>query len=69
MTKTMYQPAKPRVWAEGSEYGPLQTNGIDYLCPECGGYGYTPNEKTCSFCKGEEVIPLDDNRITESPKP
>lgn len=30
----------PDMFARGSEYGPLQSDGRTYLCPECGGYGY-----------------------------
>lgn len=53
-------------YADGSEYRPLQTDGHDVLCPECGGYGHVPSEKgfavTCTFCN-QGYIPLDDNRV------
>jgi len=55
----------PEVWAVGSKYGPLQCSGLDYLCPDCGGYGYLlDKDKTCEFCNGDGFIALDDSRIT-----
>jgi DnaJ-class molecular chaperone len=59
-----YNVAVPNVWAKGSKYGRLQTDGFNYLCPECGGYGTVPPDQTkCDFCDGKETIPLDDKRI------
>ncbi|MBT8449109.1 MAG: hypothetical protein KJO69_05440 [Gammaproteobacteria bacterium] len=55
-----YRPTKTK--AVGSKYG-LQTNGKDYLCPECGGYGQLYGVKTCKYCKGKGVIALDDPRV------
>jgi DnaJ-class molecular chaperone len=45
-----------------SKYGPLQSNGIDYLCPECGGYGFIDDDR-CSICNGSGIIALDDVRV------
>jgi DnaJ-class molecular chaperone len=50
------------MWAEGSTYGPLQSNGIDYLCPQCGGYGKCSGQD-CEFCNGVGTIALNDPRI------
>jgi hypothetical protein len=66
--KNEFRTIGPKMWAKGSSYGPLLTDGYNYLCPECGGYGYLPTEKKCSFCNGEKVIPLDDKRVTAFPK-
>ena len=44
----------------------LQTDGYDYLCPECGGYGYIHSiDDRCMFCSGMGVIALNDSRIKE----
>jgi len=66
--KNSYDTQIPHVFAEGSVYGPLQTDGFDYLCPDCGGYGFILDKNaTCEFCKGEGIIPLNDKRITLTP--
>jgi hypothetical protein len=52
-------------YAIGSKYAPLQTDGYDILCPECGGYGYIMDKKVmivCTFCY-QGYIPLDDERV------
>lgn len=63
-------------YASGSKYKPLQTDGYNILCPECGGYGYLagdssgsiyltaslPKSLTCTFCY-QGYIPLDDERV------
>ena len=54
------------VYATGTKYGPLLSNGIDYLCPDCGGYGFTPDADVCSYCDGKKSIPLDDKRVVGS---
>ena len=60
-----YRQRQPAMWATGSQYGPLQCDGCDYLCPECGGYGYLSTKGiSCDFCKGLGSIALDDPRIT-----
>ena len=60
-----YTQRNPETWAKGSEFGPLQCDGYDYLCPECGGYGYLYNKDArCGFCKGVGRIALDDPRLT-----
>ena len=65
--KGSYEPAIPYVWATGSKYGSLQTDGFDYLCPDCGGYGYNCNiDPKCGFCKGIGVITLTDSRIVNT---
>lgn len=64
-----YRMTSPSKWAAGSKYGPLQTDGTDYLCPDCGGYGKALDGGKCGFCKGKETIPLDDKRIVaEDPR-
>ena len=51
------------VYAHGSNYGPLLSNGKEYLCPDCGGYKSYENHKMCPFCKGKGTISLRDKRI------
>jgi RecJ-like exonuclease len=58
-----YRRTDPAMFAKGSKYGPLQSDGFDYLCPDCGGYGYLPNDPECGFCSGVGTIPLDDKRV------
>lgn len=57
-----FKPSSPRMWAKGSEYGPLQTDGYVYLCPDCGGYGEV-GKSACSFCLGNGIIELWDERV------
>jgi len=58
----------PSMWANGSQYGPLQCDGLDYLCPECGGYGFLgTNDTRCEFCLGSGTLALDDPRVTTLP--
>lgn len=59
-----YYPTHPPLFAKGSKYGRLQTNGRSYLCPECGGYGKV-GKKKCRFCMGEGILCKDDLRIHE----
>lgn len=62
--KGHYRVASPEVLAAGSQFGPLQTDGHNYLCPDCGGYGTVPPDRTkCPFCDGKQTIPLDDERV------
>ena len=62
----VYVLTDPPRWAKGCTFGPLQSDGFAYLCPECGGYGYLyDRDATCDFCKGKASIPLDDPRITD----
>ena len=52
-------------YLNGSKYGPLQSDGVDYLCPECGGYGFVGDYRyryRCRICKGDGIIALDDVR-------
>ena len=66
-----YKTAVPHVWLEGSEYGPLMTNYVDYLCPTCGGYGTTGQFNgvlPCRHCDGACTISHDDPRVTRKPK-
>ena len=59
-----FSTAVPHVFARGSKYGPLQTDGFTYLCPDCGGYGYIADkDNQCLFCKSNGTIPIDDSRI------
>ena len=52
--------------AKGSKYGNLQSDGCDYLCPDCGGYGYLLDiDSKCSFCNGKGTIELDDERVSD----
>ena len=61
-----YDTAHPPKWANGSEYGPLQSDRFSYLCPDCGGYGYMlDRDSKCSFCNGKGEIGLDDTRIVD----
>ena len=53
----------PPVWAEGSKYGPLLSDGRDLLCPDCGGYGRCGWE-WCDFCEGRGVLDVGDARLT-----
>jgi len=63
--KGHYDHTRNPMWARGSIYGPLQTDGFDYLCPDCGGYGYIcDSNKKCGFCEGNGTISLDDPRLT-----
>lgn len=48
--------------AKGSAYG-LLSDGYDWLCPECGGYGKIGVKKKCRYCKGKGTFPLNDKRI------
>ena len=68
--KHQYIVANPNVWANGSKYGRLLTDGYNYLCPECGGYGTVPPNRTrCAFCDGNQTLPMDDERIVaEDPR-
>ena len=54
-------------FAKGSNYGPLQSDGYSYLCPECGGYGFVADDNagTCKFCNGTGELALTDERIHE----
>lgn len=51
------------VYAKGTEYGPLLTDGHAYLCPDCGGHGTVPGGKKCAYCKGVGEIALTDARV------
>jgi DnaJ-class molecular chaperone len=53
--------------AEGSTYSPLLSNGKEYLCPDCGGYGLIYGVLKCNFCDGAGVIALDDKRLKVHP--
>lgn len=63
-------PEKGKRWAIGSEYGPLLTDGTEYLCPDCGGWGHVngtalvPGDK-CEYCEGFGTLPLNDARIVD----
>jgi hypothetical protein len=60
-----YHENTPPKYALGSNYGPLQTDGTDYLCPECGGYGWTQcGNVCCAFCGGSGILDMADSRIT-----
>lgn len=52
----------------GTKYGPLQTDGFSFLCPDCGGYGMVPGKAGstvgCKFCGADGVIALDDARVS-----
>ena len=63
--------------AEGSDAAALQSDGFNYLCPECGGYGQVPTyrkhinksgQKTCVFCKGSGYMDLTDSRVKDNPQ-
>jgi DnaJ-class molecular chaperone len=48
---------------KNSKYGDhLQTNGKDFICPECGGYGVVGNVK-CLYCKSTGFIQKNDERL------
>ena len=54
------------MYAKGSKCGPLQSDGYDYLCPDCGGYGYIADKNSkCDFCSGFGTIKLNDERVFE----
>lgn len=60
-----YQPVEGS-YASGSKYKPLQTDGFDILCPDCGGYATVPHkgqQVECSFCSGKGHISLEDPRV------
>ena len=61
-----YSPTKKI--AKGSKYGNLQSDGHNYLCPDCGGYGFLlDTDSKCSFCNGNGTIALDDDRVSDVP--
>lgn len=60
-----YRLTIPAMVATGSRYGRLQTDTHDYLCPECGGYGYLPGKAKCDFCGGSGTLSLDDPRVKQ----
>ena len=68
MTKGNFK-AEHGTYAIGSAYGPLLTDGHEYLCPDCGGYGTMPTScdkyegALCEFCDGNGVISLHDLRV------
>jgi hypothetical protein len=59
----------PHRFARGATYCgvPLQSDGQEFLCPDCGGYGYVADDNcgTCPYCVGTGALPLHDQRVTE----
>jgi DNA-directed RNA polymerase subunit RPC12/RpoP len=58
--------AVPGTSAKGSRYKPLLSDGFDYLCPDCGGYGTVPHkgkQVECPFCSGHCTISFEDPRV------
>ncbi len=41
-----------------SEYPNLQTDGHEFLCPDCGGYGWAEGQH-CNRCYGDGTLPMD----------
>jgi len=65
-----YRVGDKEYFLTGCKYGPMQENDVDFLCPQCGGYGTTVGlEKVCSFCNGTGNIQKTDPRITTEPTP
>jgi hypothetical protein len=63
--KKLYRETEDK-WAKGSSYGPLLSSNDNYLCPECGGYGYIGSKDNfCFFCGGKGFLEFDDERIEE----
>ena len=52
-------------FAIGSKYGPLLAGKNNYMCPDCGGYGFVPSAKICAFCNGSGTISVSDSRIVD----
>lgn len=52
----------PPLFFIGSIYGPLQSDGWVYLCPDCGGYGSVP-KGPCRLCGTTGEIFLHDARV------
>jgi DnaJ-class molecular chaperone len=63
--KNHYDITDPPMKAIGSEYFPLLTDGHDYLCPTCGGYGVALDKGPCKFCDGLQTISLSDPRVVK----
>jgi DnaJ-class molecular chaperone len=63
--KNEFRIIDPKMQAKGSVFSPLQTDGHNYLCPECGGYGYVPKNPSCAFCDGSGLLELTDTRVTK----
>ena len=55
-TKGSYYPTDK--WAIGTKHGPLQSDGCDYLCPDCGGYGFVSGRMTTWFVSGRMMTSL-----------
>ena len=58
--KGQYKPVDKWVRASNTR---LQSDGFDYLCPLCGGYGWVDLNRKCEYCNGRGNIPLDDSRV------
>jgi len=54
------------LFSEGTEYGPLLTDGTMYCCPQCGGHGINLKVETCDYCEGKGEIALNDPRVIQT---
>lgn len=52
-------------FAIGTKHGPLLACRIDYLCPDCGGYGFVPSAPVCPYCDGVGTIQFTDRRVVD----
>jgi hypothetical protein len=62
-----YRPSRPKMVLNPPIPGcdnHLQTDGFDYLCPQCGGYGTVLEGKmTCPCCMRKRIIRRYDPRV------
>ena len=63
LVRGRYFVALPKVYTIDFPNSALQTDGFDFLCPQCGGYKKIFGQYSCEYCIGLGVISFDDGRI------